>query len=343
MPTSKALKVGIIGAGAIAHNHAEGYQAIGAEIVGISDINKETLKLRKAQWNAEHTYTDYKELLANPEIEAVSICTPNAFHAPITIDAAKAGKHILCEKPISMSIDEAEEMIIVAEQSKVVLQIGHHLRSASGPRQAKRILESGVLGEVTFVRLRQAHDWGGSPTVRGVFGSKKHQGGGTMLDNGCHMMDLARYFAGDVAEIFAHTAILKYEGIDVEDTSHASLRFKSGALGSVENAWTATGWEEGFWIYGTEGSLEFTNRYGKAELLHSFRQSVEQAWEATDRASYSFPSAGGHIQQVKHFEDSIRTGAEVICSGKDGLEAIRLVLAGYTSAENNVPTALTAI
>ena len=340
MPTSKPLKVGIIGVGAIADNHFQGYQSISAEIIGISDINEETLKTRKTQWNAEHIYTDYKELLANPNIEAVSICTPNAYHAPITIDVAKAGKHILCEKPISMSLDEAKEMIEVAEQYKVVLQIGHHLRSASGPRQAKQILDQGTLGDITFVRLRQAHDWGGDSKVRGVFGSKAHQGGGAMLDNGCHMMDLARYFAGNISQIFAHIATLKYDDIDVEDTSHASLRFESGALGSVENAWTATGWEEGFWIYGTQGSLEFTNRNGEPALIHSFRSSVGQGWDKTDRASYSFSSEGGHIQQIKHFQDSIRTGSAVICSGKDGLEAIRLVLAGYDSAENNKPTAL---
>ncbi len=340
MPINKPLKVGIIGVGGIAQNHFEGYKAINADLVAISDINEETLKLRKSQWAADNTYTDYKALLANPEVEAVSICTPNAYHAPIAIDAAKAGKHILCEKPISMALDKAEEMIAVAKEHNVVLQIGHHLRSASGPQQAKRMLDAGVLGDVTYVRLRQAHDWGGDSKVRGVFGSKAHQGGGTMLDNGCHMMDLARYFAGDVAEIFAHVATLKFDGIDVEDTSHASLRFKSGALGSVENAWTATGWEEGFWIYGTEGSLEFTNRYGKPELLHSFRRSIGQGWDKTDRASYAFPSAGGHIQQIKHFEESIHNGSLVICSGKDGLEAIRLVLAGYDSAEKNVPVVL---
>lgn len=337
MPTNQPLKVGIIGTGGIAQNHFEGYQAIGADIVAISDINEETLKQRKEQWKAGSSYTDYKELLANPEVEVVSICTPNAYHAPISIDAAKAGKHILCEKPISMSLDDGEKMIAVAQEHKVVLQIGHHLRSASGPQQAKRIIDSGVLGDITFVRLRQAHDWGGDATVRGVFGSKAHQGGGTMLDNGCHMMDLARYFAGDVAEIFAHVATLKFEDIDVEDTSHASLRFSSGALGSVENAWTATGWEEGFWIYGTQGSLELTNRYGKTELLHSYRQSVGQSWDQTDRASYSFPSAGGHIQQIKYLEASIRSAKPVICSGNDGLEAIRLVLAGYESSEQGQP------
>jgi len=312
MPITKKLKVGIIGVGGIAQNHYEGYKAIDAEIVAVSDINEATLKSRKEQWSAAHDYTDYKALLANPDVEAVSICTPNAYHAPIAIDAAKAGKHVLCEKPISMSIDEAEEMIAIAKEYDVVLQIGHHLRSANAPQQAKRILDSGALGDVTFVRLRQAHDWGGDSEVRGVFGSKAHQGGGTMLDNGCHMMDLARYFAGDVAEIFAHIATTKFAGIDVEDTSHASLRFESGALGSVENAWTATGWEEGFWVYGTQGSLEFTNRYGKAELLHSFRSSVGQSWDQTDRASYAFPTTGGHIQQIKYFQDSIRNGSDII-------------------------------
>ena len=333
-------RLAIIGAGGIALSHYQGYRAAGAEIVAISDVNEAILKKRQQEWDIPFASTNSQEIFDREDIDGVSICTPNSFHAPLVIAAAKAKKHILCEKPISMSLAEAQNMIDVCNEEGVILQIGHHLRSANGPSKAKEILSSGALGDLMFIRLRQAHDWGGDGKVRGVFGLKQYSGGGTMLDNGCHMMDLIRYFAGDVSEIFARTATLKFSDIDVEDTSLASLRFRNGALGSVENAWTATGWEEGFVIFGSQGALEFSNRNGPPTLIHRHRQSPNTTWNTTDVAEYRFHENDGHQIQAYNFLDAMAGKRPVICSGEDGLEAIRLVLKGYESAEANAALAL---
>jgi len=334
-----ALKAGIIGVGGISAQHYRGYVANGAQVVAIADVNESALGAREREWKVQHAFGDYRQLLKLEELDVVSVCTPNAFHYAATVAAAKAGKHVLCEKPISLSLSQAGEMVEACRKAGVVLQINHHLRSNGAAYKAKQILDAGELGRVTFIRLRQAHDWGGAASVRDSFGKKAMAGGGTLLDNGCHMFDLARYFGGPVREIYARIGTLKFD-IEVEDIAQASLQFESGALGEVEAAWTATGWEEGFWIYGTRGSLEYTNRYGKPVLRHSFRASPGTTWAEPDLVTYDFAGESNHTRHVGNFLAAIRGEREVICSGQDGLEAVRLVLACYESAKLNRPVAL---
>jgi predicted dehydrogenase len=178
--------------------------------------------------------------------------------------------------------------------------------------------------------------------VRTSFASKASAGGGTLLDNGCHLADLARFLGGDVAEVYCRIANRKF-AVEVEDTAQASLRFRSGALGSLEVAWTATGWEEGFWVYGTEGSLEYTNRDGEPELRHRLRSSPHTTWDQPDLFRYAFNGAKPHHRHVRAFVEAVRGVEPIHCTGTDGMEAVRLILAMYRSAERNAPVDLTRV
>jgi len=273
------LRVGIIGAGNIARNHVKGYKAAGAQVVAIADTNPVTLETRAAEWSVPHAFADFRDLLQVPGLDAVSVCTPNSAHHAPTIAAAAAGKHVLCEKPISLSLTEADEMIGACHDAGVVLQIDHHLRSNRSVGRARRMIESGALGRVTFVRLRQAHDWSGRAEVPPGFRLRALAGGGTLLDNGCHLFDLARYLGGPVAEVFCRTATLKFD-IEVEDTASVSLLFQSGALGQIETSWTATGWDQGFWIDGT-----FTWMVGPKTLRSHVTPVITAAAQAAGRPS----------------------------------------------------------
>jgi predicted dehydrogenase len=328
------LRVALVGAGGIALTHYKSYVAAGADVVAIAEPFEATRLTREKEWGVRG-YASLEELLALEDIEAVSVCTPNAYHFAATVTAAKAGKHVLCEKPLSMSLDQCEEMIRVAKKAGVVLQTGHHLRSNVLVERAKELIQSGAIGRVTFIRLRQAHDWGGNKAVRPSFGLLEHSGGGTLLDNGCHMMDLARNLGGNVKNLFARMATIgAWETtVEVEDTSVVTLELESGALASVENAWTATGWEEGFWVYGTHGALECTNRLGPRVLRHVHRTSPGTTWDKLDETIYRFADEGGHSRAIVNFIRSIREGTPVICTGEDGLESVRLVLASYDSAK----------
>jgi predicted dehydrogenase len=327
------LRVGIIGAGGIAQTHYKGYVAAGARIMGFAEPVEATRTRRSAEWGVPG-YASVEELLERADIEAVSVCTPNASHAPATIAAAVAGKHVLCEKPLSLNLDECSSMIAAARKAGVILQTGHHLRANWYVRKTKELIESGAIGRVCYVRLRQAHDWGGNKTISPNFASLERSGGGTLLDNGCHMMDLARNLAGDVKSVFARTATLGFD-IEVEDVGVVNLEFDSGAIGTVEAAWTAVGWEEGFWVYGTDGALECTNRLGKRRLRFAHRSSSGTDWAKLDETMYDVQDEGGHTEEVRAFIRSIRLNEPVICTGEDGLEAVRLVLSAYESARVN--------
>ena len=331
--TRRPVRVGVIGTGGIARTHIEGYRSAGVDIVALCDVDAIVLAERQQSWEVAAGYTDYLDLLADPDVDAVSVCTPNATHHAITLDAARSGKHVLCEKPVSMDLAQANEMIDTCASAGVLLQIGHHMRSWAAAVHVKTMIDRGDLGAVTYARFRQAHDWAGASQVRGVFGSRAHSGGGTLLDNGCHLFDLARYLCGDVIDVSARTATRKFD-IEVEDTAVSSLGFTSGAIGQVEVAWTATGWQEAFWVYGSEGSVEVDNRVGANTVIHRHRSSAGTTWADTDVTRYDLRGLVPHSQHIANFLAAIAGERDVVCTGADGREAVRLVLASYDSAES---------
>ncbi|MDX2005852.1 MAG: Gfo/Idh/MocA family oxidoreductase [Meiothermus sp.] len=335
------LRVALVGAGGIAATHYRGYLAAKASVVAFVEPYEVTRLAREKEWGVKG-YETLEALLANESVEAVSVCSPNAFHHGATVAAVRAGLHVLCEKPLSMSLAECQQMIDAAKKAKVVLQTGHHLRSNLLVEKTKQLITSGQIGKVAFMRLRQAHDWGGNKAVRESFGLLKNSGGGTLLDNGCHMMDLARHFGGNVRRLSAMMGTLGAwtTRVEVEDTSLVQLEFEGGILGSVENAWTATGWEEGWWIYGTEGAIECTNRLGKRTLRHVRRDSSGTTWDKLDETVYTYADEGGHPRQIVAFIRSIREGTPVVCTGQDGMESVRLVLKAYESAKKGKPVSL---
>jgi predicted dehydrogenase len=337
---TRPLRIGLIGAGGIATMHRDGYVAAGAHVVALSDVHAPTLAARAAQWGVARTYLDYHEMLAVGDVDAVSICAPTAVHHPATLACAAAGVHVLCEKPIALDLAQADEMIAACERAGVVLMVNHQLRSHGAARLAQTMLARGELGDVSHVRLRQAHDWGGATSVGASFATRAIAGGGTLLDNGCHLFDFARFVAGDVAEVFARVAHRKFP-VEVEDTAHVSLGFASGAIGTVEVAWTATGWDEGWSIYGSEGALEYGNRTGVPILRHYHRSSPGTPWGETDVAEHRFAGAIPHVRHVMRFVAAVRGLEEVACTGQDGREAVRLVLASYASAEAGRAVAVT--
>jgi len=333
------LRAGIIGTGSIAGAHATGYRSAGAALVAVADLDRDTAERRAEAWSVPHVYTDVARMLDEANLDVVSISTPVSSHHPLVLAAAAAGVHVLCEKPIALDLQQAQEMIDACHDAGVVLQIGHQLRSDGAVAHAERTVASGGIGDISFIRLRQAHDWGGATVVRPSFATHASGGGGTLLDNGCHLMDLARFFAGDAEEVYARVATRRWP-IELEDTATVSVRFASGALGSIETGWSATGWEEGFWIYGTTGSLEWTNRHQRPVLRHAFRDSPGTTWADTDVARLEFAGDKAHTRQIRAFLQAVSGDGQVPCSGEDGMEAVRIVLAAYDSASRNLPVRL---
>jgi predicted dehydrogenase len=336
------MNVAIVGAGGIAGTHHSGYVKAGASVLGFVEPSPSTREKREIEWGVPG-YSTLGELLVQHSPKAISVCTPNAFHLPLTLEAIAQGIHVLCEKPLSLSLSECQAMIDAANTAGVVLQTGHHLRSNWYVQKAKQIIESGDLGRVTFVRLRQSHDWGGSGRVPDTFSTLARAGGGTLLDNGCHLMDLVRHLAGDVASVYAKIATLAYP-VEVEDLALAHLELQSGALASIENSWSSIGFEEGFWVYGTLGTLECSFSGGQPrDLMHFHRHSQPSDWGARDSTVYKVGNEGGHSSQIKAFLSAIQNKTQPVCTGEDGRESVRLVLAAYESAKTGRSVALSLL
>lgn len=333
------LRAAIIGVGGISASHYEGYRAAGVEVTALCDVNPEALRRRQMQWGVSRGFTDADALFRAGGFDMVSVAAPTAAHHAATLAAAAAGVHVLTEKPFALDLAVANEMITACHSAGVVLMVNHQLRSHAPVVKAQQLISEGAIGRITSIRLRQAHDWGGASKVGQSFSTRAVAGGGTLLDNGCHLADLARLLGGEVANVFARTPTLKFD-VEVEDTAHASLLFESGAIGVIETAWTATGWEEGFWVQGTEGALEYTNRAATPTLRHLYRQSPGSSWDKTDVAEYTYTGAGAHTRHVMAFVRAVQGLGPNVCTGLDGLEAVRLILAAYRSAKMGRPVAV---
>ena len=273
MMTNK-LRVGIIGSGGIADGvHAPGYKALpdDCELVACCDVRPERAKAFAERFDLAHWCTDYRELLALPELDAVSVCTPPFMHRDATVAALDAGLHVLCEKPMAMNVAEAQDMVAAAERAGKVLTIGHQQRFSPAAQAVKRAVDAGELGNIYYAKTAALRNRG-APTW-GVFHIKKLNGGGPLIDIGVHALDVTMWLMGSPRPVavfgatymaLAHRPGLKnrmgtinVEEYDVEDLAAALVRFDNGATLMLETSWLLQMTERGAshtQLFGTEGS-----------------------------------------------------------------------------------------
>ena len=268
------LRVGIIGSGAIALQiHAPGYLALpdDCELVACCDVVPERAKAFAERFATAQWFTDYHEMLALPELDAVSVCTPPFMHRDATVAALDAGKHVLCEKPMAMNVAEAKDMASAAERAGKVLTIGHQQRFSPEAQAVKRAVEAGELGDIYYAKTAALRSRG-APTW-GVFHVKKLNGGGPLIDIGVHALDVTLWLMGNPRPVavfgatymaLAHQPGLQnrwgkinVEEYDVEDLAAAFVRFDNGATLVLETSWLLQMTERGVvhtQLFGTEGS-----------------------------------------------------------------------------------------
>ncbi len=319
------IGIGVIGCGAIAvEAHLPNYAADGrARLVAVADVDRARAEEAAARFGVPHIYEEYRELLARRDIDAVSICTPNDVHAEQAIAAAQAGKHILCEKPMAISLEQAEAMIAAASAAGVQLMVGFTHRFYSFNERAAALIAEGAIGKPYTVRVRFAHrgpyeswsarsDW---------FFDRRRAGGGAVLDMGIHALDLTRFLLGEEIEsIWASIATLAHP-IEAEDAAVLCLQLTGGALGYIETGWHSWPGQLGAEIYGSEGTIIVDYR----TPLRLFRP--EEGWQE----ERDFPPGGGWPAEIRHFLDCLASGEPVRPDGRDGLISLRAALAAYES------------
>ena len=225
-----------------------------AEHCRLHALLKHTAEVGKEarEFGAAVVYDKQEAMLADPKVDAVYICTPLFLHAPQTIAAANAGKHVLVEKPMALTIDECQRMIDACTRNKVKLQIGYMRRFHPYHRKIKEMVDSSVLGRIAQARI-QTHLW--YPETPGAWRQKQETGGGgAFMDMGSHCLDLLEFFLGEVQSVTGFTGNVVFD-YAVEDTAVVTLRFASGAIGVIEASFAIPFTDNAIDIHGTEGTL----------------------------------------------------------------------------------------
>ncbi|MED4600530.1 Gfo/Idh/MocA family oxidoreductase [Paenibacillus validus] len=340
------LKVGVIGCGAIAQRrHLPEYsKRSDVEIVAVCDFNLERAKEVAQTFGAKFAFQTHQELLACEEIEAVSVCAPNFLHASITLDAIHAGKHVLCEKPMATSLEEAKSMVDAASEKGVKLMIGHSQRFMPVHLKAKEILDEGKLGKVLSFQTTFGHSGPENWSVDGSkswFFNQDEAFAGVLGDLGVHKADLIRWLLNDeVSEVSAMYGTL-HKNTNVDDHAVITIKTHKGAIGTLTASWTYYPNENNSTIiYCEKGTLKIgtDDKFGLiVEHLNKHRELYEMDKMQTNEA-------GGQTDSgiIDHFVEGILSGQGHSVTGIDGYKALEIVLAGIHAANEKKNISLIA-
>lgn len=342
----REIRVGIIGAGYIAQqNHIPAYLTNPrVKIAGIADPDEAKLEEVKKRFGVQKLFPDYAQLFEE-KIDAVSICVPTRFHAEITKDCASRGIHVLCEKPIALTLDEATEMITTCEKNDVQLMIGFNYRFIKTHQEAKKMIEDGRIGKPFFIHAQFASlgPYKSLDRLRNSFYFDPKSGGGVMFDSGSHLFDLLRWYFGEIKTVQASTGTY-VEGIPVDDVSCVSLKFENGRVGCLTcmwtqiESWSAMGNEGFIKIIGDEGKIRASlfspsiKFYSKKSQICKIVGERELAPKGFDPKQPTDPLQRSWRDEINVFVEAVRTNQKVPVNGYDGKRALELVLQAYQSA-----------
>lgn len=357
-----ATKVGIIGAGGMVGYHIQGYHNAGAEVVALADVS---LPAAQKVANAHHipqVYDDVAKMLADPEIDAVSIIVPNKFHAPLAIQSLKAGKHVFCEKPPALKASQVEEMIAVADEAGKQLMFNFNNRARPESVAMMKYVESGVTGRINSAQAKWIRRTG-IPGFGGWFTTRALAGGGPVIDL-LHMIDLALYFMGYPEPAYVlgqtfddHITDKDFKGpwgipdvaggiTDVEAAAHGFVTFKTGQVLSLQVSWAEM-------VKREEVSVVFqgTGAGGKVERLFgmdgvdstaidSCELYVQENGNSVNR-QIIVPECEdmGRIASATNFIEALEGRAAPLNTSAQALSLMKIVDAIYASAESGKPVA----
>ncbi len=329
------IKIAVIGCGAIAkHRHIPEYaNNPNVKMVAFCDPVIERAEANAKQYGA-NAYKSYQDLLQNEELDAISVCTPNVYHAPITIAAVVAGKHVLCEKPMAISRDEAKAMIRAAKDAGVILMIGHNQRLMASHQKGKEILNRGYLGRVLTFRTAFGHPGPESWSIDGKdswFFRKDKAFIGAMGDLGVHKADLIRWLLDDeIVEVSAFVDTLHKRDTDVDDNAVSIVRTAKGVIGTLTASWSYQPYEDNSTIlYCEKGTIKLNTDPVYQVIVERIDGSVER-YEVDAVATNEKQTNSGIIDK---FIASIITNTKPEISGEEGLKALEIVLAMLESSQ----------
>ena len=331
-------KFGVLGCGRISKRHLDllgGNEIGGAELVAVCDNDPAKLDAVKERFNVA-AYSDYADMLADPEVEVVTILTPSGMHAEHAIMAAEAGKHVVVEKPMALRLEDADAMIAACDRARVKLFVVKQNRLNVPVVKAREALEAGRFGKLVLgtVRVRWRRDQGyyNQDSWRGTWA----QDGGVLSNQASHHVDLLEWFMGDVVSVHAR-ATRALVDIEAEDTAIAPLQFANGALGIVEatNAVRPRDLEGSLSILGEGGTVVIGGFAVNKMVTWDFEEPQPEDEEVLEKFSVNPPNVYGYGHQAyyEHVVDCLQNDKAALVDGLEGRRSLELITALYESIE----------
>lgn len=327
---SRPIGIGIIGCGFIGAYHARAARnAPGADVVAFADVNREAAAALAEKMGGGHVTDDPESLVDHPDVDAVAIGVPNAYHLPLVVRYLEAGKHVLIEKPMAMNAAEGEKMAEAAEKNDTRLLVGHMWRFDPEAQFLRKAVKDGLLGDIIKTKGYGIHElWGPS----GWFQQKKLAGGGALIDMGVHALDTVRYILGDPEPVRVYATIGTHYGrYDVDDSGVLVIEWSTGATSVIESGWWhpyMDGPEAATQVFGTKGYgriFPTELRLEMAGLPGVFTPKVPEREDHCAQFVYD--------GQMAHLVSCIRSGRNPVPGPKEGLAVMRILDAAYESAE----------
>lgn len=309
----RKINVGVIGVGAMGYNHARVYYRLEeANLVAVSDVSERTLNKVCEKYNAKG-YSDYEDLLKDPEIEVVSVCVPTTHHHDVVMKAIEYGKHVLVEKPIAFSLEEAEEMIAAAKEKGVILGTGHVERFNPAVQKAKELIENDVIGDVVSASAKRVGPF--PPRIKDV---------GVCIDLAIHDLDVMYYlFNEDVEQVYGTMSSI-LDKTDFEDHAEIMVSF-TNATGILEVNWLTPYKRREIEITGTDGIISVDYIEQSIEVFGKFAQDITIKHEEPLK------------EELKSFLEAVDEGKDPVITGEDGLNALKMVIAASKSSRAHKP------
>ena len=307
-----AVNVGVIGVGAMGENHVRVYHKMEeANLIAISDVNERALKRIEKKYETTG-YTDYNELLENPEIEAVSICVPTTFHHSVVMEAIKNKKHVLVEKPIAFTLEEAEEMIAAAKEAGVILATGHVERFNPAVQKAKELVDDGVIGDIVSAFAKRVGPL--PPRIKDV---------GVAIDLAIHDLDVMNYlFDENIVQVYGvMNSIL--DDCEFEDHAEIMVSFDNESTGIIEVNWLTPYKRRELELTGTDGIISVDYIEQSIDVFGKFAQDIEIKHEEPLK------------EELKSFLNAVENDQEPEITGEDGLKALKMVIAANKSSRSS--------
>jgi predicted dehydrogenase len=324
--TSMTISIGLIGCGGITATHIRGYLRIPEQVkvAAVSDVVAENAEKRAAEVGDAEVYSDYHEMIARANIDAVDICLPHHLHKDAIVAAANAGKHILCEKPLCLTVAEALEVEQAIKANGVTLMCAHNQLTLPPVAKARQMIDEGIFGAIYELRTTDSFYHTFDPTSIGWRGQRAMIGGGELIDTGYHPTYLLLYLANsEPIEVTAMLSKHRLAFMDGEDSAQVLVRFKDGAVGNIVTSWAyePAPITEKFSFVAEKGSA-YSN--GK-DLCYKLR--------GTELQKIEFPAVDTFVEEIKDFVTCLQEKSRPVNTEAEGINVLKVILGAYKSVE----------